>query len=498
MISIIIPAFNGAKYIENAVRSALNQDYKDGIKVIVRDDGSTDNTVKVLSNIKDKRLTVVKGKNSGGIAKSFQATFDLADTEFVAVMGQDDLMDKNYITRTMWEMKDGVAMVGCQPRFIDGEGNPYTNASDPRLAIPKAYNMTREEWQKLFHMGNLYFGLNLYRRSAVIEAGGFDEKAGWLLDWDLYARLVKKNDIHVIEEELCSLGLRNDTTSNITLDKIPDQHKYNRYIREKNYPASKTMKVAIATPFYMSQEFSHYGESLIYTCRMLTQAGIEWELIRINGDSYVDRAKNTIIANFLDTDCTDLIMIDSDEQWHPNAISRLLQHPEEIVAAAYPFKNNWGKFAGNPLITTVDGVDQYAGWRELSDGSCLLEAYNISGGFLRIKRDVLTRFADEYPEAVYTDDCAWPGRPGRIYTAYFMCDIVNFQRYGEDAYFGRKMKEMGVKLWIDPNIDIVHYGVKGWEGNLHRHLMKPIEELQQIESDLAAKKMANENSEITA
>lgn len=493
-ISIVVPAYNGERFIANAVRSALaqkliNPDTNEQAlyEVIVRDDGSTDGTLKALEGITDPRLRIVAGKNCGAIAKSFQAAFDLADSEYVAVMGQDDLIDENYLQRTLAEFKDDIVMVGCQPRFIDADGNPYTNLADSRLSIPKAVNMTRANWQALFKIGNIYFGINTYLRTAVMEAGGFDEKAGWLLDWDLYTRLVKNHDIHVIEEELCSLGIRNDTTSCITLDKIPDQHRYVRYIREKNYPPTAKMKVAIATPFYMSQEYSHYGESLIHTCTMLTLAGIEWELIRVNGDSYVDRAKNTIIANFLETDCTDLIMIDSDEQWSPIAISRLLQHPEEIVAAAYPFKNNWGKFAGNPLTKVVDGVNQYAGWRELSDGSCLLEAYNVSGGFMRIKRSALETYADAYPNDVYTDDCAWPGRPGRIYTAYFMCDIVNHQRYGEDSYFCRRMKEIGIKLWIDPNITITHYGIKGWTGNFHEHILKTPEELKRMADELMEK-----------
>jgi glycosyltransferase involved in cell wall biosynthesis len=485
-ISVVIPALNGEKWIRAAVESALHQlliNDSSGLpelyEVIVRDDGSTDNTLKELEGIKDARLRIVKGKKSKGIGASFQAAFNLAKSKYVTIMGQDDLLDDDYLSRVLAEFKDDVVMVSCHPRFIDKDGEPYVNPDDPRLKIPKPVNMSREGLLSIFKVGNMYFGLNTYLRTAVIEAGGFDEKAGWLLDLDLYIRLAQKHDIHIIEEELCSLGMRSDTTSCITVDKVVDQHKYQRYVRQKNFNPTK-MKVVFATPFYMSQEYSHFGESMIYTCTMLTQAGIDWELIRVNGDSYVDRAKNTIVANFLETDGTDLIMIDSDEQWHPSAIGRLLQHPEDIVAAAYPFKNNWGQFAGNPLTTVIDGVNQYSAWRELTDGSCLLEAYNISGGFVRIKRAALEKYADAYPDDVYLDDYAWPGRPGRIYTAYFQCDIKNHQRYGEDAYFSRRMREAGVRLWIDPNITITHYGIKGWEGNFHQHILKSPEEIAKI------------------
>lgn len=482
-VSVVIPAYNGAKWIRAAIESAMTQIFTapDGLperyEVIVRDDGSTDGTWDELEKIKEKaksfRLRIVRGENSGGIAKSFQAVFDLADSEYVCIMGQDDLIDSDYLQRVIAKFDESptASMVACHPRFIDDKGKPYVNAADGRLNIPKPRNRSREEWLALFRHANNYFGINTYKRQAVIDAGGFDPEAGWLLDWDLYTRLVKTGDIVVIEEELCSLTLSDSTTSVITREKLPQQRQYLLHITEKNFVPQK-MKVAFATPFYMSQGFSHHADSMIHTIIMLEKAGIDWELIRVNGDSYVDRAKNTIAAEFLDSDCTDLIMIDSDEQWHPQAIARLLQHPEWVVAGAYPFKNNWGRFAGNPKVVMKDGVAQYANFRALPDGAHLLEAHNIAGGFMRIKRPALVQFAKAFPKAIYTDAFAWPDKAERIYTAFFMCDIDdNYERYGEDAYFSRKMQEAGIQLWIDPNISIIHYGVQGYPGNMHEHLI---------------------------
>lgn len=492
-ITVVIPAYNGERWIRRAVESALAQELiaGDGLpelfQVIVRDDGSTDGTLAALEDIKDARLQVVKGQNAGSIGASFRDAFALAQTEFVTVLGQDDLIDKDYLKRVLPMFKGDVAMVACHPRFVDADYAPYNNPADRRCQIPKPVNMAREDWLKIFNIGNMYFGINTYRRESVLDVGSFDPKSGWLIDLDLYTRLVQKFSIHVIEEELCSLNLHEGATSCLTLADTPKQHQYQRYVHKKNFTPTK-MKVVFATPFYMSQEYSHFGESMIYTLQMLTQAGIPWELIRINGDSYVDRAKNTAVANFLETDGTDLIMIDSDEKWHPTAISRLLQHPEEIVAGAYPFKNNWNQFAGSPLVKEENGVRSYAGWRELSDGSCLLEAYNVAGGFLRIKRGALEKYADAYPNDVYLDDYAWPDRKGRIYTAFFQCDIVDYQRYGEDAYFSRRMREAGVKLWIDPNITIEHFGIKGWSGNFHQSILKPPEEIAKIEAQLEAER----------
>jgi len=475
-VTIAVPCHNGAPFIAKAVKSALAQRFYDengipeAFEVVVYNNASTDETASILAQITDKRLRVVTGENKLEIGDSFQAAFDQATTEFVTILGADDAIDTDYLTRVLPNFKDDVVMVSCHPRFIDQDGNPYYNAADPRCNIPKPGNLSREDWLKVFRITNLYFGINTYKREAVIEAGGFDVKSGWLLDWDLYTRLVMKHNIHVITEELCSLNLRKDAISNLKIEQLPKQHQYLRYLRQKNFTPTK-MKVIFATACYMSQEFSEYGDSMIHTTNMLTRAEIPWDIMKINGDSYIDRAKNTIVANFLETDGTDLIMIDSDEKWHPTAISRLLQHPEEIVAAAYPFKNKWGQFAGMPLMKDVDGKQEFAGYKSLSDGSFMLEARLISGGFVRIKRSALEKYADAYPNDIYRDPCAWTeDKAERLYTVFFLCDIHDFTRYGEDAYFSRRMRDIGIKVWIDPNINITHFGVTGYPGNFHEQL----------------------------
>lgn len=490
-VSIVIPAYNGEKWIRAAVESALaqvfiaNDGYPELYEVIVCDDGSTDETVPTISDIIDKRLRI-ECHDHAGLVRSFQRALDHATTQYVTVLGQDDLIDPDYLATVMREFEGrDVAMVSCRPRFIGEDFKPYVNANDARLKVAFPENGKREDIRARLNFGNYYFGINTYVRQAIIDAGGLDEKAGWLLDWDLYSRILKADEIYIVERELCSMMLRAESTSLISRENLPQQHAYFRYVREKNFrPDPKQMKVVLATPFYMQQENSNYGTSMIYTCRMLTEAGIPWELIRVEGDSYVDRAKNTIVANFLEGDGTDLIMIDSDESWQPTAISRLLQHTEDIVAGAYPFKNRWGQFAGNPLVEVKEGKLQYSGYRELSDGSCLLEAYSIAGGFLRVKRAAFERFADFYPNDIYQDDYAWPDRAGRIYTAFFECGIHEFFRYGEDSNFSRKMRDAGIKIWIDPNITIRHHGMHSWEGNLHQHLLRPPEEREELRKQL--------------
>ena len=146
-VSIVIPAYNGQKWISAAVRSALGQQLiaGDGLpelyEVIVRDDGSSDCTWEELEKLQAEypgKLRIVRGEHMPTLPQSFQAAFDLATTPYVTIIGQDDLLDPDYFASVLPEFEDeNVAMVSCRPRFIDGDGKAYDNPHDMRCAIPK-------------------------------------------------------------------------------------------------------------------------------------------------------------------------------------------------------------------------------------------------------------------------------------------------------------------------------------------------------------------------
>jgi len=105
-ISVIIPAFNEEEYIEKTIRSVLNADYpKDKISIILVDDGSVDNTYKIATAIKDKRLQVFKKKN-GGKARALNFGIAKAKTEFIATLDADSYISKSAIWKLLPYFKD--------------------------------------------------------------------------------------------------------------------------------------------------------------------------------------------------------------------------------------------------------------------------------------------------------------------------------------------------------------------------------------------------------
>lgn len=89
-VSIIMPVYNSDKYLKNAVLSVLNQTYKN-LELIAVDDGSTDNSLEILNNIKkdDSRLKVYTKKN-GGISSARNYGIDRATGEYIGFIDNDD------------------------------------------------------------------------------------------------------------------------------------------------------------------------------------------------------------------------------------------------------------------------------------------------------------------------------------------------------------------------------------------------------------------------
>ena len=473
-VTVAIPAKDMAKFIPDAIKSVLAQTYQD-FEIIVVNDGSTDNTSEVVKSFTDPRITLVEIEKNNGMEEAFNSALILAKYPYFTGLAADDLIESTYLARVMAVFVDNplIEFVASQTDFIDVDGKPH-DGEHALKNITKASNKSREDWMAQFWKGNVYFGAGTYRTKAIRDIGGWRKESWVLSDYEMYLELVQRGDIHIIEEPLThtrihasqrSVGLNSERLAKTYAD-----------IRRRFY--QPCMKVIIATPFYNSQGFSPYIVSMCSTIEMLTKMGIQHDFWELSGDSYIDRAKNTLANKFLeDPDNTHLFMIDSDIQWDPAGFMRMLMLQEEIVVGSYPTKNKWGTWSSGPLVKTEEDGTPYTVGRVLEDGSGLLIGKDLAGGFARFKRSGLEKYREHYKDLTYTDAGADPSKPERVYTEFFACERFKPSdaiavRWGEDRTFSRRLEAMGMKWWIYTDVDIHHYGLKGWGGNFHEFLKK--------------------------
>ena len=116
LVSVIIPCYNAEKYVEEAVRSIMTQRYKN-IEILVTEDCSTDNTLKILKNLEkeDSRIKVIQNKKNLKIVKSLNNMINIAQGKYIARMDADDISLPERIekqVRFMEENPDELAMLG--------------------------------------------------------------------------------------------------------------------------------------------------------------------------------------------------------------------------------------------------------------------------------------------------------------------------------------------------------------------------------------------------
>ena len=80
-LTILMPVFNGSKYLKNAIESILNQSYSDFIFLIIND-GSTDNSEDIILSYQDERIKYVKNEFNIGLVKTLNKGVELIETEF--------------------------------------------------------------------------------------------------------------------------------------------------------------------------------------------------------------------------------------------------------------------------------------------------------------------------------------------------------------------------------------------------------------------------------
>ena len=469
-VSVGIPCFNHAKYLPDLVNSILAQTHQVD-ELMILDDCSTDDFKTVVQQFTDPRIKIMAFDENRGVQEAMNQMAFRAEGEFFIPISADDTIEPTLVEKLLAEFDKNpwLELVSCQTEFYLDDMKTLAPQDHIWRSIPTVFNRTRQKWLADLEGGNHYFGVGMYRTKVISEVGGWEKKYKVISDYQMYLKLLQRENIKIVEEKLTNTRFHE---KNYSLLSSPERQEELPWLyHEARKPFYRPlMKVVIATPFYELKGFSPYITSLTQTLRLLTVCGIDYRFMELSGDSYVHRARNSMCDMFLrDPDATDLFFVDSDMSWNPDAFVKMCMLPDEVIGAAYAVKNNWHNWTSIPKAYEVDGLNHLQG-RDLGDGTALIEALVLAGGFLRIKRSALEKFREYYPDLWYTEPTTDPSKPDRRFTAFFGAESLDHKFYGEDHMFAKRLRDMGTKMFIYPNVDIVHWGYKEFAGNFHKFL----------------------------
>lgn len=135
-VSIILPSFNSASFIYEAVLSILKQSYKN-FELIIVDDKSTDETIKIIKLFRDKRIRLIVTKNKLGLASCLNLGIKHSASQFVARMDSDDISETNRLEEQInfLNKNKNIDVVGTAIKIIDEEGIVKRFVSFPKTDL---------------------------------------------------------------------------------------------------------------------------------------------------------------------------------------------------------------------------------------------------------------------------------------------------------------------------------------------------------------------------
>jgi glycosyltransferase involved in cell wall biosynthesis len=124
IVSVILPTFNGAKFLKDAIESIILQTFTDW-ELIIIDDGSTDNTEAIIAVNKDKRILYLKNNGNKGLVYSLNKGIECAKGKFIARMDADDISYPERLEKQYHFLisNPDIAVIDGRQAFIDETGN---------------------------------------------------------------------------------------------------------------------------------------------------------------------------------------------------------------------------------------------------------------------------------------------------------------------------------------------------------------------------------------
>ena len=230
LVSIVIPCYNCEDYVAQAIDSALNQTYGN-IEVICVDDGSKDNSRKIIERYSDK-IIIIDNINNQGVIEARNKAISIAKGELILPLDADDLIDKDYVSKAVdvFLSNPDIGLVYCNARLIGSKN--------------KLWKLPEYDENIIFR--NCIFATALFRKTDFIKAGGYKSyMQKGCEDWDLWLTFIemglkpyKLSDCLFYYRQYVNGGNNRNALAVNFLDEVNTQifkHHIDLYIKNKQF-----------------------------------------------------------------------------------------------------------------------------------------------------------------------------------------------------------------------------------------------------------------------
>jgi glycosyltransferase involved in cell wall biosynthesis len=185
LVTVLMPVYNGGKYLKFSIESVLAQTYKD-FEFLLINDCSTDDSMKTIRSFKDSRIVVHTNAANVGQTKSLNLGLKLAQGKYIARMDADDMAYPQWIEHILkiYEKYPNYAAIGSAAIVINSHGE----VKDVRKAPISWYDILF----RIFFAPPMNHVSTLLNRDLILGYGGYDEEFEIAQDYELWSSLIRK------------------------------------------------------------------------------------------------------------------------------------------------------------------------------------------------------------------------------------------------------------------------------------------------------------------
>lgn len=270
LVSVIIPVYNGSKYIGETLSSVLHQTYKN-IEVIIIDDGSKDNLKEVIAPFLIENKVYFHQKDNTGVSNSRNFGFSMSKGNYVIFLDADDILASNFIKNKLG-LIEGFECVGSKIDYFK---------NNPSQTLKTAYSITENIIENvLFYSSDLascpssyLFKADFLRKNSIT----FNERLSSIADKDFLLQIAKHNGKCILDKQEKSRLLyrihENNMSGKLNKKLIKDNEAFYKMLEKENWIDNKTLTSALSKGYgilYKSYfKIFHLKEGLRYMKKYL-------------------------------------------------------------------------------------------------------------------------------------------------------------------------------------------------------------------------------------
>jgi glycosyltransferase involved in cell wall biosynthesis len=244
-LSVIIPTYNGSKYLTAALNSVVVQQ-DERLECVVIDDGSTDHTLAIVESFQDRlRIKLITKARAGNWVVNTNHALMEATGEYACFLHQDDL----WLEGRLEQIKQAIA---AYPQaslylhdsvFIDEQGKPLGLWSCP-LASRRRIISADDMIEKLLVQNFVAIPAPVFKRTAAIEIGGLNDQLWYTADWDFWLKLAALGDTCYIPKPLAAFRVHGDSQTIRRSSSIAEFRQQMRSVVDKHLSLKSSREVS--------------------------------------------------------------------------------------------------------------------------------------------------------------------------------------------------------------------------------------------------------------